>query len=85
MKTSAIIIAAVLGAVATPAFAASPGDQTALKATYDAKQDKYCVSQEITGQRIPVRDCRTKDEWAQAGAAFGQHADAKKTQKLAQK
>ncbi len=85
MKTSAIITAVLLGAVAAPAMAASAGDTTKLKATYDAKHDQYCVSQEITGQRIPVRDCRSKADWGAAGASFGSD-DAKKTQdKLAQK
>ncbi len=78
MKMSAIITAVVLGAVAVPAFAASDGDATQYKAVYDAKHDKYCVSQQITGQRIPVRDCRTKAEWAAAGASVGQ--DTKKAQ-----
>ncbi|WP_116091554.1 hypothetical protein [Sphingomonas crusticola] len=84
MKISAIIAAAMLSAVAVPAFAAAGGETAKLKATYDAKRDKYCVSQQITGQRIPVRDCRTKAEWAQEGAFF---ADAKKAQDttLAQK
>ena len=85
MKTSIIILAAALSAVAAPAFAAAAGDAPAFKATYDAKHDKYCVSQQITGQRIPVRDCRTKAEWAADGAMFGENVDAKAQNKLAQK
>jgi hypothetical protein len=85
MKMSAIITAALLGAIAAPAMAASGGDASKFKATYDAKHDKYCVSQEITGQRIPVRDCRTKAEWAAAGASFGQDAKKAPDATLAQK
>lgn len=82
LKISGIIVAALV--VAVPAMAASVADAQPVKATYDAKHDKYCVSQEVTGQRIPVRDCRTKAEWAAAGAAVG---DAKQagTTKLARR
>jgi hypothetical protein len=53
--------------------------------TYDAKYDKYCISQAVTGQRIPVRTCRTKAEWIADGAKFNDVADAKPATKLAQK
>jgi hypothetical protein len=86
MKMSALIAAALIGAVSGPAMAASADRASSSKAVYDAKRDKYCVSQEITGQRIPVRDCRTKAEWAKDGAIFGEDAAAKNTRnQLAQK
>ena len=86
MKTSAILLAVVLGTVAAPAFAASAGETTRLKATYDAKRDVYCVSQHITGQRIPVQDCRSKADWAADGATFGENVVAKQAPaKLAQR
>ena len=87
MKISAIITAALLGTLAVPAFAATPSDGVRMKVTYDAKQDKYCVSQAVTGRLIPQRTCRTKAEWVADGAQFGDATDAKPVQamKLAQK
>ena len=78
MKMSAIIIAAALGAVATPVIAA---DQPAVHAKYDAKSGKYCVSQEITGSRIAIKDCRTREEWAQDGAPAKQAQATKLAQR----
>lgn len=71
MKMSAILIAAaaVVG-TAAPAFAAFHYSDTHLKLIYDAKQDKYCSSQEVTGSRLPVKDCRSKSDWVQAGVVF---------------
>lgn len=83
MKISTVIASALLAAIAAPAIAAT-GDAN-LRARYDAKHDKYCVSQEITGQRIPLQDCRSKAEWAAAGATFGTEAVKPKGTKLAQK
>lgn len=72
MKSSPVLIAAlVIGSLAAPAFAAVTLDGDRLPVTYDAKHDKYCVSQEVTGQLIPVRACKTKAEWAKLGAIVG--------------
>ena len=84
MKTTALIAAALLGTLAVPALAAPASDDVKMKVTYDAKYDKYCISQAVTGQRIPVRTCRTKAEWAADGAMFGENVDAKAQNKLAQ-
>ena len=81
MKTSPIlIIALAVGAMAAPAFAASSDQGDRLKVTYDAKHDKYCVSQEITGQMTPQRICKTKDQWARMGAVVGEKPAAKLAQ-----
>lgn len=81
MKMSAILIAAIaIGAVA-PAFAASQRDSEKTTMTYDAKRDKYCFSQMVTGSRLPQKDCRTKQDWAKDGL---QIQDAH-SQKLASK
>jgi uncharacterized membrane protein len=85
MKTTALIAAALLGTLAVPAVAAPASDDVKMKVTYDAKYDKYCISQAVTGQRIPVRTCRTKAEWIADGAKFNDVADAKPATKLAQK
>jgi hypothetical protein len=67
MKTSAILIAAIaIGAVA-PAFAAPQRDSQKTVMTYDAKRDKYCVSQLVTGSRLAQKECRTKQDWAKEG------------------
>ena len=85
MKTTALIAAALLGTLAVPALAAPASDDVKMKVTYDAKHDKYCISQAVTGQRIPVVTCRTKAEWVADGAKFSDAADATKHTKLAQK
>ena len=78
MKMSAMLIAAVVLSASAPAFAAARGNDSTPKLTYDAKRDKYCVSQTVTGQLLPVKDCRSKEEWAQAGLKIGdQSAPAK--------
>ena len=77
MKMSAILIAAIaFGAVAAPAIAANESNDQ-VKVTYDAKRDRYCVSQMVTGSRLPVKDCRSKEEWAKAGMVIDQHAPVK--------
>ncbi|WP_442680403.1 hypothetical protein ACSBM8_04195 [Sphingomonas sp. ASY06-1R] len=85
MKATVIIAAALFGTLAVPAFAATNSDDVKMKVTYDAKHDKYCISQDVTGQRLPVRTCRTKAEWVADGAKFSDAADATKHTKLAQK
>ena len=73
MKSSPVLIAAlVLGSLAAPALAATNGDSDRLPVTYDAKHDKYCVSQEVTGQFLPQRVCKTKAEWAKLGIKLGE-------------
>jgi hypothetical protein len=78
MKMSAILIAAIALGATAPAFAATRGNSDAPKVTYDAKHDKYCVSQVVTGEFMPVKDCRTKDAWAKAGLKIGDQADPAK-------
>lgn len=73
-STTIIVLAAALGMVATPAFAAPQGRFGDATVTLDAKTGKYCFSQPITGSRIPVRQCRTKAEWAQAGLTITHQA-----------
>ncbi len=70
MKMSAILIAAVALGATAPAFAAAQGNSDKLRITYDAKHDKYCVSQMVTGNLLPVKDCRTKQDWAKNGVAI---------------
>ena len=81
MKMSPIlIIALAAGTIAAPSFAASSDQGDRLKVRYDAKHDKYCVSQEITGQMTPQRICKSKDEWAKLGAVVGDASDTKLAQ-----
>jgi hypothetical protein len=85
MKISIVVLAAALGSVALPAMAASPQDQDQLKLTYNAKTGKYCASAEVTGSRLPVQDCRTKEEWMKAGAKISDASPEKVAPRLAQK
>lgn len=83
MKIAIALVAAALGAAA-PAAAATGDDQDHVKLVYDAKRDRYCALMEVTGQRLPVRDCRTKEEWIKAGAKLSDAATPEQ-HKLAQK
>jgi len=77
MKTYAILIAALtFGAIAAPAIAAKR-DSEKPKVTYDAKRDRYCISQKVTGAYLPVKDCRSKEEWAKAGLMVDQQTEVK--------
>ena len=78
MKMSAILIAAIALGATAPAFAAARGNGDAPAVTYDAKHDKYCVSQSFTGALMPVKDCRTKEAWAKAGLKVGDQSDPAK-------
>ena len=76
-----IFIAALSGtliAAATPAFAADPKtDQPTEVAAIAApvssatavvgKAKKYCVVDQITGSRMPVKVCHTRAEWLNEG------------------
>ena len=77
MKTAILIIcAAALGASA-PAVAAKQGDPDQPQVSYDKKTGQYCVSQEVTGHWMPVKDCRTQEAWAKAGVNFSRSPDDK--------
>ncbi len=82
MKTmSVFVLAAALGAVVAPAFAAHQTDAAQSKVTYNAKTGRYCFTDTLTGSRVPVQDCRTKDQWAKEGVVINDAA----AQKLASK
>lgn len=78
MKMSAILIAAIALGATAPAFAAQRGTTDQPNVTYDKKHDKFCVSQMVTGNYLPVKDCRTKEDWAKAGLTVEKPADADK-------
>jgi len=62
---------AVLASVTGPALAAdgrlpSDGATPAVRAKPDtprATEKKYCVVALVTGSRIPLRTCKTRDQW----------------------
>jgi hypothetical protein len=85
MKISTVILAAALGAVVLPVAAFAAGDEQRVKLVYNAKMDKYCLLSSVTGQYLPVRDCRTKEEWVKAGAKFSDASTDKPADRLAQK
>jgi hypothetical protein len=82
MKTALVLIAAAAFGAAAPALAAEVDLTQQYKVNYDAKHDKYCVSQQVTGEFLPTRDCRSKDDWAKAGLKI---ADTNAPAKLASK
>ncbi|MHA6769402.1 hypothetical protein [Sphingobium ummariense] len=86
MKTIAFAAAVVaatvaISAAATPAFAQPEGSYRGAKVTYQKDSDRYCFRQTVTGSLIPVTDCRSKKEWAQAGLTISR----KSTVQLAQR
>jgi len=78
MKMSAILIAAVALGATAPAFAAQRDHPDQPKVTYDAKRDRFCISQNITGNYLPVKDCRSKEDWAKAGLTLSKPAEGDK-------
>jgi hypothetical protein len=81
MKTIAFAAAIVAATVAVsaasaPAFAQAQGSFGAAKVTYDAKTDRYCFRETLTGSRIPVTQCRSKSEWAQDGLTISRSQPA---------
>lgn len=80
MKTIAFIAAVAVATVAvsaasTPAFAKQPhGSFGAAKVSYDSKTDRYCFRETVTGSRIPVTQCRSRSQWAQAGLTITRKA-----------
>jgi hypothetical protein len=77
MKMSAILIAAIALSATAPAFAAQSGNPDQPRVTYDAKRDRYCISQMITGNYLPVKDCRSKEDWAKAGLTLSRPDEPK--------
>ncbi|MDO7835382.1 hypothetical protein Q4610_10020 [Sphingobium sp. HBC34] len=79
MKTIAFIAAVAIATVAVsaasaPAFAQATGQFGNAKVRHDAKTDRYCFSEAITGSRVPLVQCRTKAQWAQAGLTITRKA-----------
>ncbi|MCP1469992.1 hypothetical protein J3E64_001679 [Sphingobium sp. OAS761] len=86
MKTiafAAAVVAATLAvsAAATPAFAQPEGTFRGARVTYDQKTDRYCFRETVSGSRIPMVECRSKQDWAQAGLTISR----KSTVQLAQR
>ncbi|MGA1808077.1 hypothetical protein VHN57_11460 [Sphingobium sp. WW5] len=68
MKTIAIIAAAAAMTVAAaPAFAQPEGQFGNAKVSYEKKTDRYCFREVQPSTLVPRVDCRSKQEWAEAG------------------
>lgn len=86
MKTIAFIAAVAVATVAvsaatTPAFAKAEGKFGAAKVTYNEATGRYCFKETVTGSHIPVTQCRTKDEWAQAGLTISRKSSVQFAQR----
>lgn len=77
MKTAIIFFGAAALVAAAPAVAANQGNPDQPRVSYDKKTGQYCLSQEITGHLMPVKDCRTPEAWAKAGVNFTRSPDDK--------
>lgn len=64
---AAIAIAASISIAATPAFAKAQGSFGREKVSFNEKTNKYCFKHARPDSLIPHNECRTKQEWAQAG------------------
>jgi len=68
MKTIAIIAAAtVMTVAAAPAFAQPEGKFGNAKVSYEEKTDRYCFREVQPSTLVPRVDCRSKQDWADAG------------------
>lgn len=68
MKIIAVIaIAASISTAATPAFAKAEGSFGREKVSFNEKTNRYCFKYARPDSRIPYNECRTKEDWAQAG------------------
>lgn len=86
MKTIAFIAAVAVAtltvsAASTPAFAKAQGNFGSAKVTYNQKTGSYCFKESVTGSLIPVTQCRTKEEWAQAGLTITRKASVQFAQR----
>jgi hypothetical protein len=86
MKTiafAAAIVAATLAvsAASTPAFAEAQGSFGHAKVTYDAKTDRYCFRETVTGSLIPVAQCQSKAEWARNGLTISRKSSVQLAQR----
>lgn len=70
VASAALVAAAPVSAhadpVAQPAPVAAAVDATANPAP-KTKEPRYCVVDQITGSRIPQKECHTKAEWQALG------------------
>ncbi len=83
MKTIALAAAIVaatvtVSAAGTPAFAQSQveGSFQGAKVSYKEKTGEYCFKQQLVGSHIRVTECRSKQEWAQAGLTITHQSSA---------
>ncbi|AUW56897.1 hypothetical protein C1T17_01235 [Sphingobium sp. SCG-1] len=68
MKAIAIIaIAAASMTVASPAFAKPQGTFGRATVSFNQKTNTYCFKEAREDSHIPHTECRTKEEWADAG------------------
>ncbi|HXH14605.1 MAG TPA: hypothetical protein VNJ10_00560 [Sphingomonas sp.] len=65
---AATALAAAALAGSAPAFAAPSGSQTKTILKYNAKMQKYCLTDPaVTGSRIATVTCKTAAAWTAAG------------------
>lgn len=68
MRLIAVALFASL-AIAVPASSQTADSSAAPADAKPAKAKKICRSIQVTGQRIPRRECKTEEEWANIDAA----------------
>lgn len=64
-RVSAIAAAAALalGSIAPATAANDPVAEKKQSQTEVKKGQKYCIEQLVTGSRVPIRVCKTRDQW----------------------
>lgn len=59
------VIASETRPTAAPTTEAPQASATTARVT--SSKTKYCVIDEITGSRIPIKTCKTRDDWLDRG------------------
>lgn len=86
MKTIALVAAVAVAAVtvsaaSTPAFAQASGRFGAAKVSYQPATGRYCLAERVSGSLIPVKQCRTKAHWADAGLTISHRSTVQLAQR----
>ncbi len=73
IKITMFAVTATLLAVVSPAFAAPAGaaaqpiDATNVLPKLASKPVRYCIVGQVTGSRLPIKECRSREDWLAQG------------------
>lgn len=67
IATFAIALLAAEPTAAAPAAAIPPVPAAAQTPAAAEAPKRYCVKYELTGSRVPIKQCRTEEQWRRRG------------------